>query len=78
MSLFPSPLQRNMHDCYPYLSLFVSLTLCTFPQKFSYFMHIKPPDDSVLKSSFPAVWWESKDVSISKQTAVKTKTERNS
>lgn len=32
-----------------------------FPQKFSYFMHIKPPDDNILQSSFPLVWWESDD-----------------
>lgn len=27
-------------------------------------MHIKPPDDNILQSSFPLVWWESEDVSI--------------
>ncbi|XP_048584294.1 E3 ubiquitin-protein ligase RNF123 isoform X2 [Nematostella vectensis] len=33
-----------------------------FPQKFSYFMHIRPPDDNILNSAFPVVWWESDDV----------------
>ena len=30
-------------------------------------MHIKPPDDNILQSSFPLVWWESKDVSIAEE-----------
>ncbi|XP_029185488.2 E3 ubiquitin-protein ligase RNF123-like [Acropora millepora] len=37
------------------------ITCKTFPQKFSYFMHIKPPDDNILQCSFPRVWWESED-----------------
>ena len=41
----------------------ITLTLHTFPQKFSYFMHIKPPDDNVLQTSLPVVWWDSEDVS---------------
>ena len=30
-------------------------------------MHIKPPDDNILQSSFPLVWWESEDVSIAEE-----------
>ncbi|XP_031562489.1 E3 ubiquitin-protein ligase RNF123-like isoform X2 [Actinia tenebrosa] len=30
-----------------------------FPQKFSYFMHIRPPDDDILNAAFPVVWRES-------------------
>ncbi|RMX52910.1 hypothetical protein pdam_00010966 [Pocillopora damicornis] len=41
-------------------------------QKFSYFMHIKPPDDKVLQSSFPSVWWESDDESSKPSEASKT------
>ncbi|XP_058956271.2 E3 ubiquitin-protein ligase RNF123 [Pocillopora verrucosa] len=44
----------------------------SFPQKFSYFMHIKPPDDKVLQSSFPSVWWESDDESSKPSEASKT------
>ncbi|EDO45063.1 predicted protein, partial [Nematostella vectensis] len=35
--------------------------------KFSYFMHIRPPDDNILNSAFPVVWWESDDVSKNRE-----------
>ena len=39
-----------------------SLTILTFPQKFCYFMHIRPPDDAVLVELFPVVLYEEKEV----------------
>ncbi len=38
------------------------LTILTFPQKFGYFMHIRPPDDAVLVELFPVVLYEEKEV----------------
>lgn len=48
------------------------ITCKTFPQKFSYFMHIKPPDDNILQTSFPLVWWESDDETSKPSEASKT------
>ncbi|XP_028398244.1 E3 ubiquitin-protein ligase RNF123-like [Dendronephthya gigantea] len=39
------------------------LNMKSFPQKFGYFMHIRPPDDAVLVELFPVVLYEEKDTS---------------
>ena len=47
-----------------YLLKNISLTILTFPQKFCYFMHIRPPDDAVLVELFPVVLYEEKEVRV--------------
>ena len=47
-----------------FLLYIFSLTFLTFPQKFCYYMHIRPPDDAVLVELFPVVLYEEKEVRV--------------
>jgi hypothetical protein len=40
------------------------LQMQSFPQKFCYFMHIRPPDDAILVELFPVVLYEEKEVRV--------------